>query len=195
MGSYPFRLLHFNFDRRAYDVLQLRLLIPLSLAASLRARSTESWGMPALTRRRSDNPHREVWHVYFGDVQVGSIVQRAGVPVGVHQWEWSCGFFPGCDHWEHSDGTALDFFTVRREFEAAWRDLSATKTEADYQEWRDQRDRIARKYASWARGEKPPPPTSVMRCICGVSFDSHKPTESYDHRGHIYAAQAEGWTW
>ena len=83
--------------------------------------------MPALTRRRSDNPHREVWHVYFGDVQVGSIGQRAGVPVGVHQWEWSCGFFHGCDHWEHSDGTTLDFFTARREFEAAGRDLSATR--------------------------------------------------------------------
>jgi hypothetical protein len=26
----------------------------------------------------------------------------------------------------------LDFFTARREFEAAWRDLSATKIESDY---------------------------------------------------------------
>jgi hypothetical protein len=117
------------------------------------------------------------------------------VPVGVHQWEWSCGFFPGCEPWEHLDGTALDFFTAHRELEAAWRDLSATRTQADYQEWRDQRDRIARKYPSWARGEKPPPPTSVMRCACGISFDNHKPAESYDHRGHIYAAHAEGRRW
>jgi hypothetical protein len=45
-----------------------------------------------------------------------------------------------------------------------------------------------------ARGEKLPTefPNSMMRCICGVSFDSHKPAESYDHRGHIYAAQAKG---
>jgi catechol 2,3-dioxygenase-like lactoylglutathione lyase family enzyme len=31
--------------------------------------------------------------------------------------------------------------------------------------------------------------SSMMRCVCGVSFDSHKPDESYDHRRHIYAAQ------
>jgi hypothetical protein len=29
----------------------------------------------------------------------------------------------------------------------------------------------------------------------GVTFDSHKPAESYDHRRHIYAAQAEGRRW
>ena len=143
-----------------------------------------------LTRRRSDNPHHETWHVYYGDVHVGTIGERAGVPVDVDQWQWRCGFYPGCDPGEFSDGTAPDFFTARREFEAAWRDLSATRTEVDYQEWRDQRDRTARKYASWARGEKPPPPSSLMRCVCGVTFDSHKPAESYDHRGHIYAAQA-----
>jgi hypothetical protein len=27
----------------------------------------------------------------------------------------------------------------------------------------------------------------MMRCVCGVKFDSHKPDESYDHRQHIYA--------
>jgi hypothetical protein len=57
--------------------------------------------------------------------------------------------------------------------------------------WRDDRDRTARKYASWARGEKPP----LMPCVCGVTFDSHRPAESYDHRAHIYAAQAEGRAW
>jgi hypothetical protein len=29
-----------------------------------------------------------------------------------------------------------------------------------------------------------------MRCVCGVKFDSHKPEESFEHRGHIYGAQA-----
>ncbi|SHN83548.1 hypothetical protein SAMN05444170_5545 [Bradyrhizobium erythrophlei] len=115
-----------------------------------------------------------------------------GVPVDVDQWKWSCGFYPGCDPGEFSDGTAPDFFTARRQFEAAWRELSAGKTEADYQEWRDQRDRTAQKYAAWAQGEKPSPPSSMMRCVCGVRFDSHKPAESYDHRAHIYAARAEG---
>jgi hypothetical protein len=152
--------------------------------------------MPALTRRRSDNPHQITWHVYFGDVHVGTIGERAGAPVDVvDQWKWSCGFYTGCGPGEHRDGTAPDFFTARREFEIAWRELSGKKTEADYQEWRDQRDRTARKYASWARGEKPPPPSSLMQCVCGVQFDSWKPEESYPHRAHIYAAQAEGRRW
>jgi len=37
--------------------------------------------MPALTRRRSPDTSQETWLVYYGDVRVGSIGQRAGVPV------------------------------------------------------------------------------------------------------------------
>jgi hypothetical protein len=131
--------------------------------------------MPQLTRRRSDNPHQETWHVYYGDVHVGTIGQRAGVPVDVDPWQWSCGLHPGCEPGEYQNGTAPDFFTTRRKFEIAWCELTATKTEADFQEWRDQRDRTARKYAMWARGEKLPSqiPSSMMRCACGVRFDSN----------------------
>jgi hypothetical protein len=32
-------------------------------------------------------------------------------------------------------------------------------------------------------------PSSLMRCVCGVIFDSHKPTECYDHRLQFYAAR------
>ena len=32
--------------------------------------------------------------------------------------------------------------------------LLPNRTEADFQEWRDQRDWTARKYAMWERGEK-----------------------------------------
>ena len=151
--------------------------------------------MPALTRRRSDNPHQETWHVYLGDVHVGTIGERAGVPVHLDKWKWSCGFYPGCQPGEHKDGTAPDFFTARRRFEAAWRDLSATKTEADYQAWRDQRNRTAPKYASWARGEKPAAPNSMMKCACGIRFDSHVMAANLVHLPHIYAAQAQGRTW
>jgi hypothetical protein len=151
--------------------------------------------MPALTRRRSDNPHQVTWHVYYGDVHVGTIGERVGVPVEADQWKWSCGFYPGCEPDEHRHGTAPDFFTVRRELEIAWRELSAIKTEVDYQEWRDQRDRTEQKYASWARGNKPLHSSSIMRCVCGVEFDSHNTIESYDHRRHIYAAPAERRVW
>ena len=91
-----------------------------------------------------------------------------------------------------TSGSAPDFFTARREFESAWRVLSARRTEADYQAWREQRDWTTHKYAMWERGEKMPTqfPSSMMRCVCGVRFDSHKPSESAPHREHIYAAKA-----
>jgi hypothetical protein len=41
--------------------------------------------MPTLTRRRSHNPHQVTWHIYYGDVHVGTIGERAGVPVDVDQ--------------------------------------------------------------------------------------------------------------
>jgi hypothetical protein len=49
--------------------------------------------MPALTRRRSTE-RQDCWHVYYGDVHVGTIAIRAGVPVDVDQWGWNCGFYP-----------------------------------------------------------------------------------------------------
>jgi hypothetical protein len=39
--------------------------------------------MPTLSRRRSDNPHQITWHVHYGDLHVGTIGERAGVPVDV----------------------------------------------------------------------------------------------------------------
>ena len=44
----------------------------------------------------------------------------------------------------------------------------------------------------WEAGELLPSqkPNWMMRCPCGVAFDSHDPDGSYVHRGHIYAAQA-----
>ena len=153
--------------------------------------------MPALTRRRSDNPHQETWHVYYCDVHVGTIGERAGVPVHLDQWKWSCGFYPGCGPSERRDGTAPDFFTARRQFESAWRDLSEAKTEADYQAWRDDRDKKAEIRAKRARGEKLESeiPSSMMRCSCGIKFDSHVMAANLVHLPHISAARAEGKKW
>ena len=41
--------------------------------------------MPALTRRRSKDAPAESWQIFYGDVQVGTIGIRAGVPVDVDQ--------------------------------------------------------------------------------------------------------------
>jgi hypothetical protein len=46
-----------------------------------------------------------------------------------------CGFYPGSHPGEYLSGTA-----ARAKFERAWRIISAKRTEADYQEWRDARD-------------------------------------------------------
>jgi hypothetical protein len=36
--------------------------------------------MPQLTRRRDPDAIHETWRVYYGDIQVGTIGLRAGVP-------------------------------------------------------------------------------------------------------------------
>jgi hypothetical protein len=147
--------------------------------------------MSALTRRRY--PERiDCWHVYYGDVCVGMIARRSGCPVDVDQWEWGCGFYPGTQPGQGESGTAADFETSRVEFETAWQRLLPMLTEASFQDWRDQRNRTALKYAMWARGERMPTqkPNSIMPCPCGARFDSHDPGGSYVHRRHIYAAQA-----
>jgi hypothetical protein len=92
--------------------------------------------MTALTRRRY--PERiNCWHVYHGDVCVGMIARRSGCPVDVDQWEWGCGFYPGTEPGQGQGGTAADFEACRAEFEAAWKRLLPTLTEASFQEWRE----------------------------------------------------------
>jgi hypothetical protein len=54
-------------------------------------------GMPSLTRRRDPDARQERRRVFYGDVQVGTIGMRSGVPVGVDQWDWTWGFYPGSD--------------------------------------------------------------------------------------------------
>jgi hypothetical protein len=146
--------------------------------------------MPALTRRRYPERH-DCWHVYYGDVQCGTIAKRTGNPSDTDAWEWICGFYPGCHPGEHTNGTAETFDQARASFEMAWKVFLANRTEADFQEWRDSRDWHARKYAMWERGEKMPSqiPTSIMGCPCGERFDSHDPPAVTFTGGHIYAAQ------
>jgi hypothetical protein len=76
-----------------------------------------------LTRRRSSDAHRAAWHVYYGDVHVGTIGRRAGAPVDVDQWSWSCGFYPGLRSGQHRYGTAATFELARAGFEADWNAL------------------------------------------------------------------------
>jgi hypothetical protein len=125
--------------------------------------------MPALSRRREPEGHHEVWHVYYGDVRVGTIGIRAGVPVDVDQWGWSCGFYPGVEPDGYQNGTARTFKAARAAFRKAWRQLLPTLTEADFQCWRDQRDFTSWKYRMHDCGCRMPTqnPDGRSRCFCG----------------------------
>jgi hypothetical protein len=47
--------------------------------------------------------------------------------------------------------TAATFDEARADFEAAWRVFLSKRTEADFQEWREQRDWTAEKYRRFDR--------------------------------------------
>jgi hypothetical protein len=149
--------------------------------------------MATLTRRRSTDPHRESWSVYFDHVRVGTIGKRAGVPVDVDQWGWSLGFYPGLEPGQRRSGSAATFDQARADFEAAWAGLLPEIPAGAFDEYRRERKHRDEVRAIHARGEKLPSemPSSLIRCVCGATFDSHKPAESYDHRLHISAAQAK----
>jgi hypothetical protein len=76
--------------------------------------------MPALTRRREKDRNQECWHVFYGDVQVGWIGERAGVPKVADQWGWRCGFVPAMNRGLRADGTAESFEQARADFAAVW---------------------------------------------------------------------------
>jgi hypothetical protein len=107
--------------------------------------------MPTLTRRRYPKRH-ECWHVYYGDVHVGTIALRTGNPHDTDPWEWCCGFYPGSRPGECRSGTAATFDDARADFESAWRVFLSKRTEADFQAWRDQEAWTAEKYRRFDRG-------------------------------------------
>jgi hypothetical protein len=128
--------------------------------------------MPMLTRRRCRD-RQDCWRVFYGDVCVGTIGRRAGVPIDVDQWEWGCGFYPGTEPGEGYSGTGATFEAARTGFEAAWRTFLPMRTEADFQAWRDQRKWTAWKYAMHDAGLKMPTqrPNGRSRCFCGLEID------------------------
>jgi hypothetical protein len=128
--------------------------------------------MPALTRRRYPE-RQDCWHVCYGDIKVGTIAQRTGCPTDVDQWGWHCGFYPGMEPGRDRSGVAIDFDHARSDFEAAWRRILPTLTEANFQEWRRDRDWIAWKCDMLAANMQLPSqlPSGRSRCYCGASID------------------------
>jgi hypothetical protein len=151
--------------------------------------------MPALTRRRSPDAPEECWHVYYGDVHAGTIAIRTGIPHDEDPWGWDCGFYPGSHPGEHQSGTAPTFDQARADFDAAWRVFLSNRTEADFQEWRDERDWTARKYALWDAGKRLEPPSyepgkpcsRFRKCPCGEIINMQGPEGVFLHLPHITA--------
>jgi hypothetical protein len=121
-----------------------------------------------LTRR----PDRQGWFIYFGDVCIGHIGMRSGVPVSEPQWGWTCGFSPGCDSGQQTHGTGETFEEARAQFVDAWNRLRPTRTEAHFELWRHHRDWTAWKYRMHDKGLKLPTETKndLARCFCGVEI-------------------------
>ena len=139
---------------------------------------------PVLTRRRDPEASFECWHVMYGDVRVGTISVRAGVPVEADQWGWQCGFYPLSHRGAHEDGTAPDFFTARAAFGRAWSRLLPKITEADLVENRRERAMTAWKYRMRDVGCRLPTqePSGRARCFCGAEIGIAGTSE------HVYAA-------
>ena len=114
----------------------------------------------------------ECWHVYYGDVRVGTIAKRIGVPLAEDPWGWACGFYPGCHPREQTHGTAATFDHARAEFDEAWQLFLSHRTDADFQEWRYAQASTAWKYRMWDTGHRLPTESTDGRskCFCGAGL-------------------------
>ena len=125
--------------------------------------------MPTLTRRREpDGPER--WHIYYGDVRIGTIGERSGVPLHQDQWNWTCGFFPGGPR--SKGGTGPSYESCKDALQRAWDEMLPGVTESGLEEWRRHRDWTAWKYKMHDLGL--PLPTQLTsgrsKCFCGAEI-------------------------
>ena len=147
--------------------------------------------MPALTRRRDQDRHRESWRILYGDIEVGWIGQRSGVPKDVEQWGWFCGFFPLSHRGVRAEGVAPTLEKARAYFEAAWADILPRCTDADFAEHRYQRAFVKWKYQMWREGHKMPTQTmsGMSKCFCGAIINN---MTSGDHIRARHLEAADG---
>jgi hypothetical protein len=54
--------------------------------------------------------HQETWLIFYDDIRLGTIAERAGVLLDLDRWGWSLGFYPKSDRpGEIRSGTAATF--------------------------------------------------------------------------------------
>lgn len=126
--------------------------------------------MPTLTRRRVPDSQQETWAIFYGGVRAGMITERVGNPTGTPRWQWACGFYPGSHPRECMHGLAATFEEARAAFEAAWQVFVASRTEADFEEYRRYEAFRAWKHAMWDAALPLPTQTrdNRARCFCGA---------------------------
>lgn len=125
--------------------------------------------MPHLTRRRDPNAQLEAWLVFYGDLQVGTIGLRSGVPGHVDPWTWRLGLPQVIARGLRTDGTATTFEKARADFEDAWRAYLPHVTAADFEQHRRQAAFTEWKYRMWDAGCILPTqvPSGRSKCYCG----------------------------
>ena len=119
-------------------------------------------------------------------MQVGTIGERAGAPVDVDQWSWSCGFYPGLHPGQHRNGTAPTFAEARSGFEAAWQALLPQVPESAFDENRYSTAFTAWKYHMWDCGCRMPTQTrdGLTTCFCGTEI-TNASVNSHIHERHM----------
>jgi hypothetical protein len=145
--------------------------------------------MTALTRRRNNEPHREGWRIFHGDIQVGTIARRAGVPLDAEQWSWTCGFYPGLEPGQTRAGSAPSYEAARSEFERAWRQLLPELAPESFETYRRHLAFERWKQCMWKEGFKMPTQLTGGRsqCFCGTPIDVAS-TEQHVYQAHMALA-------
>lgn len=141
----------------------------------------------ALTRRRDPDASHEAWLIHYGDVLVGTVAVRTGVPSEADQWSWRVGFHPASGRGLRASGIAKSFDAARAAFDTAWQFLLPKFTEADFREYRQHRAMDTWKHQMWAEGCKLPTQVADGRstCFCGVEITIA------DVEKHVYVAHME----
>jgi hypothetical protein len=133
----------------------------------------------------------ECWHVYYGDVHVGTIAIRTGIPFD-EDLRLLSGQRAGRVIRTGPQPPSTMLAPISKPHGAYFR---PSEPRGDYQAYRGARDWHARKYAMWEAGERLPSQkfSSLRICPCGEIFDSHRPEHTLIHVPHITAAhEADG---
>jgi hypothetical protein len=88
--------------------------------------------MPELTHRRSPDHRHKCWHIYYGDVHVGTIAVRGGNPQTPTRGNGTAASIQARSPGEHQSGTAATFEEARADFERAWQVFFSKRTDADF---------------------------------------------------------------